>query len=277
MGSIAGLPIGTSTKPEWEITPGEPYPMFIEYLTEKLIKGNNTQTQEQARNEVFRILSQPRQAKAFWGQFKRSVVNVSEQVERDRALGVSNPNTPVWTRERIEPSVEEAATAGQKIMAVNDGDRLKIKGTETRCGQALSQLESKPESPTPDPWTEKSDSEPEPESKPQPSLREMLTARSVKGFCPKGYRSAYKSMPKVSKAEAEAEERARTKPKLNIANMAIAEINEYLTDPILRAQLTPQLMQSNYELITDELGQVIGVELSELQKREKRSRRLESE
>ena len=23
---------------------------------------------------------------------------------RDRALGVSNPNTPVWRRERIEPS-----------------------------------------------------------------------------------------------------------------------------------------------------------------------------
>ena len=115
----AGLPIGTSTKPEWEVEPGVPYPMFIKYLTEKTIKGNNTQTSEQARNEVFRILSQPRQAKAFWGQFKRSVVNVSEQVERDRALGVSNPNTPVWTRERIEPSIEEAAAAGKLITAAN--------------------------------------------------------------------------------------------------------------------------------------------------------------
>ena len=115
----AGLPIGSSTKPEWEVEPGVPYPMFIEYLTEKIIRGNNTQTQEQARNEVFRILSQPRQAKAFWGQFKRSVVNTAEQVERDRALGVSNPNTPVWTRERIEPSVEEAAAAGKLIAAAN--------------------------------------------------------------------------------------------------------------------------------------------------------------
>ena len=43
------------------------------------------------------------------------MVNVAETVKRDRALGVNNPNTPVWTRERIEPSVEEAAAAGQKI------------------------------------------------------------------------------------------------------------------------------------------------------------------
>ena len=101
----AGLPIGTTDKPEWEVEPGVPYPMFIEYLTEKIIRGNNTQTTEQARNEVFRILEKPRQAKAFWGQFKRSVVNVAETVKRDRALGVNNPNTPVWTRERIEPSI----------------------------------------------------------------------------------------------------------------------------------------------------------------------------
>ena len=64
------------------------------------------------------------------------MVNVSQQVERDRALGVSNPNTPVWTRERIEPSIEEAAEAGQKIMAVNGatnlispGEREKGKGS----------------------------------------------------------------------------------------------------------------------------------------------------
>ncbi len=283
---VAGLPIGTSTKPEWEVEPGVPYPMFIEYLTEKIIKGNNTQTVEQARNEVFRILDKPRQAKAFWGQFKRSVVNVSEQVERDRSLGVSNPNTPVWTRERIEPSVEEAAEAGQKIMAVNGGDcgasrrhRQKIEGAKTpqleeKNSAPVSSIPSPQVPPTEDPWSE--------EDKPSLSMREMLEARGVKGFCPKGYRSAYKPMPKVSQAEIEAalkdtashKERQQTKPKTNIATMAIAEINEYLTDPILRAELTPQLMQSNYELITDELGQIIKVKLSELQIRERRSQSL---
>ena len=68
----AGLPIGSSTKPEWEIEPGVPYPMFVEYLTEKIKRGNNTQSNEQARNEVFRILDQPRQATAFWGRSRIS-------------------------------------------------------------------------------------------------------------------------------------------------------------------------------------------------------------
>ena len=254
----AGLPIGASTKPEWEVEPGVPYPMFIEYLTEKIIRGNNTQTQEQARNEVFRILEKPRQAKAFWGQFKRSVVNVSESMMRDRALGVSNPNTPMWARERIEPSIEEAAAAGQKIMAVNGTAQTAIEGAET------PQIESKQESPQPDPWMDKS--EPEPKSEPQLSMRKMLADRGVKGFC--------KPIPEVTQAEIEAEERKRSIPKTNIASMAIAEINDYLSDPILRAQLTPQLMQSNYELITDELGQIIRVKLSELQIREKQSQSL---
>ena len=308
----AGLPIGSSTKPEWEIEPGVPYPMFIEYLTEKIIRGNNTQTPEQARNEVFRILDKPRQAKAFWGQFKRSVVNVSEQVSRDHALGVSNPNTPVWTRERIEPTVEEAAMAGKTIMAVNSDDLTAIESVKTRCGQVLSQLEnaecarrqaleatsrepsgkdsavvSTPPncpnahtstssdksievSPSSDPWkNDEVDVLDEPQ--PKPSMREMLAQRGVKGFC--------KPMPKVSRAEAEAEAKAESEAKqrqqmnhkTHLSQMSVDEINELVKDPIFRAQLTPQLIDSNYELITDYLGQIIGIKLSELQIREKRS------
>ena len=262
---VAGLPIGASTKPEWEVEPGVPYPLFVEYLTEKIIKGNNTQTTEQARNEVFRILDRPRQAKAFWGQFKRSVVSVSEAVERDRALGVSNPNTPVWSRERIEPSVEEAAEAGKKIMAVN--------------GTTQAVIEGKSESPAATPWSE--DDEPQQRSgisagdprisSAQPTMREMLAAREVKGFC--------KAMPTVSREEAEAEAKAESQAlkrqqmnrKTHLNQMSVDEINELVKDPILRAQLTPQLIDSNYELITDEVGQIIAVELSEVQIRERRS------
>ena len=274
---VAGLPIGTSTKPEWEVEPGVPYPMFIEYLTEKLIRGNNTQTQEQARNEVFRILNQPRQAKAFWGQFKRSVVNVSEQVERDRALGVSNPNTPVWSRERIEPSVEEAAAAGQKIMAVNGTAQAVLESSQP------PQLESKDSPPVPNSSTSTSlkkskevpPSDPWSDDRPQPTMREMLAARGVKGFC--------KPMPKVSRAEAEAEAKAESEAvkrqqmnyKTHLNQMSVDEINELLKDPISRTELTPQLIDSNYELITDYLGQIIAVKLSELQIRERRSQSLE--
>ena len=234
----AGLPIGTSTKPEWEIEPGVPYPMFVEYLIEKIKRGDNTQTNEQARNEAFRILNQPQQTTSFWGQFKRSVVNVSEQIERDRTLGVSNPNTPVWTKERVEPSIEEAAAAGDKIMAVNGTAEAAIIAAKT------PQLESLSEPSTTDPWIE--------ESKPQLSMREMLAELKVPGFC--------KQMPQVSKEEVAKEKREQTKPKTNIAQMSVAEINDYLTDPILKKQIMPQLWHSDYELITDELGQIIAVE-----------------
>ena len=253
---IAGTPIGISTMPEWEIEPGVPYPMFVEYLTEKIKKGDNTTSDEQTRNEVFRILSKPRQAKAFWGQFKRSVVNVSEQVERDRALGVSNPSTPVWTRERIEPSVEEAAAAGEKIMAVNDAAITAIKAANNRANLSESS------SPTkflevPDPWLDEEESQPT-ASQPatsQPTMRELLTkvlgARNLKGFV--------KAMPKVSKSEADAEERAEKKPKTHISQMSVAEINDYLADPVLSKQIMPQLWNSDYEFTTNEYGDIIGV------------------
>ncbi|MGB5631879.1 MAG: hypothetical protein WBM86_03745, partial [Waterburya sp.] len=86
-----------------------------------------------------------------------------------------------------------------------------------------------------------------------------------------------------SKAEAEAEalieseaiQRQQMNYKTHLNQMSVDEINELLKDPISRTELTPQLFNSNYELITDYLGQIIGVKLSELQKRERR--RLEGE
>ena len=256
---VAGLPIGTSTKPEWEVEPGVPYPMFIEFLTEKIIKGNNTQTPEQARNEVFRILSQPRQATAFWGQFKRSVVNVSQQVERDRALGVKNPSTPVWTRERIEPSIDEAISAGNKIAAANGDVQAAIDATRINPQLTAEPVNDNHRAPlVSDPWTDSdnngdgnSDGNSDGNTNSQPTLREMLEQRNVRGFV--------KPMPSVSESEVKAETRRELKLKTNISQMSLAEINDYLTDPVLRAQLTPQLMKSDYEFITDYLGQIIGV------------------
>ena len=277
---INNLPIGTSTKPEWEITPGEPYPMFVEYLTEKIKRGDNSTSEEQTRNEVFRILNKPRQAKAFWGQFKRSVVNVARTVERDRALGVSNPNTPVWTRERLEPTISEAAIAGEKIMAVNGNTQFDIAAVktprDTGCIPHPVQLEQSSLSDnsrldrhlidrkeeTSDPWQDEFSSvsdQPHEETatkEPAPTLRELLTqklgSRNLKGFV--------KAMPKVSKSEVEAIDSQKTKTK--ISQMSIAEINDYLSDPILRKQIVPQLWHSSYRLITDELGEVIAVEPS---------------
>lgn len=288
---VAGLPIGTSTKPEWEVEPGIPHPMFIEYLVEKLIKGNNSQTREQAMVTALNIASTPKQAIFFWKECKISLGNALNEAERHRQLGVKALPTPLWTKERPEPTLAEAAIAGTKIQQINSSTQVSIEedamlssyGNISAVRAAKNpQIESQKESPTPDPWKD---------DKPllkdlstelsgtsrivgdtaehKLSMREMLAARKVKGFCPKGYRSAYKAMPKISQAEIEAEERAEIKPKTNIAQMSLVEINDYLKDPILRAQLMPQLWDSDYELITDYLGQIIGVKLSDSQIRAK--------
>ena len=198
-------------------------------------------------------------------QFKRSVVNVSEQVEKDRALGVSNPHTPTWTRERVEPSLEEAATAGAKIMEVNGAAQAAIEASSNPQLEAAgnTELEASPQSnqsevTTPDPWSDESQTDDD--DSPKMSLREMFTLRLGKRN-PKGF---VKKMPQVSQEEVEAEaakeELASRNGKVKINRMTIAEINESLQDPILRKVLTPQLWNSDYALIMDELGEIIGVE-----------------
>jgi hypothetical protein len=259
---VAGLPIGTSTKPEWEVEPGIPHPMFIEYLVEKLIKGNNSQTREQAMVTALNIASTPKQAIFFWKECKISLGNALDEAERHRKLGVKALPTPLWTKERPEPTIQEAEIAGTKIQQINNSTQASLEAAKN------PQIEGKSE-PSTDPWKDERPDAQRSGANPlgQPTMREMLAARKVKGFCPKGYRSAYKAMPKVlkdtaphiSQAEIEKEERAEIKPKTNIATMAIAEINDYLKDPILRKQLMPQLWDSNYELILDYLGQIIGV------------------
>lgn len=111
-----GNAIGTSDKPEWEASPGIPYPMFVEYLAEKCKQAHDSA--EKAQEVAWGILSRPKEVKGYWGQFKRSVMNVSKQVAQDIKLGVSNPNTPVWMRERVEPTIEEALSAGENIKAI---------------------------------------------------------------------------------------------------------------------------------------------------------------
>ena len=261
----AGLPIGSSLQKEWEVQPGVPYPMFLEYLAEKLKGGYDAI--EKAYQGALKILEQPQQAQVFWSQFKRSLINVSEQVEKDRALGVSNPHTPIWTRERVEPSTEEAATAGATIMGVNNAAQAAIEASSNPQLAAArnTQLEASPQSnssevTTPDPWSDESHTDDD--DSPKMSLREMFTLRLGKRN-PKGF---VKKMPQVSQEEVEAEaakeELASRNGKVKINRMTIAEINESLQDPILRKVLTPQLWHSDYALITDELGEIIGVERS---------------
>jgi hypothetical protein len=188
------------------------------------------------------IASSPKQAIFFWKECKISLGNALDEAERHRKLGVKALPTPLWTKERPEPTLAEAAIAGTKIQQINSSTQASLEAAKA------PQIESQKEPPT-DPWQD---------DKPL-TMREMLAKRGVKGFC--------QAMPKVSASEAEAEakkeaealQRQQMNYKTHLNQMSVDEINELVKDPILRAQLMPQLWDSDYELITDYLGQIIGV------------------
>ena len=287
---INGLPIGTSTQQEWEVEPGVAHPMFIEYLAEKLIKGNNSQTREQAIQDALNIVLRPKQAIFFWKECKISLGNALHEAERHRALGVQAVSTPLWTKERPEPTLEEAAIAGIKIQQINsstaDGSGRRtasmhpglrtaknaIEATQNRQTDGSNgQIEPSPHlSPNTsielDPWLD----EDKPPQKPtsavlgetpmsnsfkKPRISDFASEDFKRRFC-KGYGQKNKS--KSTKRSPQPDE-CRRQP-LKIEDMSLAEINKALLDPILLAELTPQLMLSDYELITDEVGRIISVE-----------------
>jgi hypothetical protein len=108
-----GDPIGFSTKQEWEVEPGVVYPMFVEYLAETIKDAHDGI--EKARLAALKILDAPQKAKGYWEMFKRVFVRVGDNVKSQLKLGVSTPNTPVWMRERVEPTLEEMKDAAKVI------------------------------------------------------------------------------------------------------------------------------------------------------------------
>ena len=94
------------------------------------------------------------------------------------------------------------------------------------------------------------------------SLR--LGSRNLKGFV--------KQMPKVSQDEAEAEAKAKTEAfnrqrmnrKTHIDRMSVREINQLLADPIMRRELTPQIIiNDKFEVVTDNLGEILAVKINQ--------------
>ena len=253
---VNGLPIGTSTQQEWEVEPGVPHPMFIEYLAEKLIKGNNTQTREQAVANALNIVRSPQQAIFFWKEFKISLDNALHEAERHRQLGVKALSTPLWTKERPEPTIEEAAIAGTKIALINSSTKAVLEAAQNRQIEGSTrQIEpsihlSSNTSQELDPWLD--------EEKPKKSKLSDYASEKVKALLSKG--SAKKPQSKSESVKKYAQPDEWRRQPLKISEMKLAEINKALIDPILRGELTPQLMLSDYELITDEMGRIISVE-----------------
>ncbi|NJO96038.1 MAG: hypothetical protein HC764_08400 [Pleurocapsa sp. CRU_1_2] len=253
------MPIGTSTQQEWEVEPGIPYPMFIEYLTEKLIKGNNSQTREQAIKDALDIASSPKQAIFFWKECKISLGNAVFEAERHRALGVQALPTPLWTKERPEPTLEEAAVAGTKIALINSSTKAVIEATKNRQLEGSTRsIEPDTHSPenTPtesDPWLD----EDQPMKKPSKPRISDYAGEKFKRFLNQGFG---KSSKDKSAQRHDQPDQWRRQP-LRVEEMSLTEINKALSDPILRDELTPQLIfNSSYELIKDELGKIIRID-----------------
>lgn len=271
---VNGLPIGTSTQQEWEVEPGVAHPMFVEYLAEKLIKGNNSQTREQAIANALDIVSSPKQAIFFWKECKISLGNALHEAERHRALGVQALPTPLWTKERPEPTLEEAAIAGTKIALINSSTENAIEAAQNRqiegsTGQiepsthntSNTSLES-------DPWLDEV-------KPPQKRTSAVLGVSPISNSFKKPRISDFASedfkrkmgLGEAEQTESKSESKKRyaqpdewRRQPLRIEEMNFAEINKALLDPILRDELTPQLMLSDYELITDEMGRILRIE-----------------
>ena len=230
---VAGRPIGSSTRQEWQMSDGSPHPDFIEYLAEKLIRGNNTQTREIAISEALRIAKDPEAARFFWKECKVSLVNAKARTERERALGVSNPVTPTWTHERVEPTIEEAAAASMEIKGIdqqataaieaarspqaqlNSGDKL-MTGSADKAEDMVVESTA-----TADPWLSEKPQR-------QKSIRETVAEA----------RGGIDRIPKVIRPQKVRGRRVDASSKLDLKDLNLAQIDKALADPVLNADLT---------------------------------------
>jgi hypothetical protein len=78
------------------------------------------------------IASTPKQAIFFWKECKISLGNALDEAERHRKLGVKALPTPLWTKERPEPTLAEAAIAGTKITLINNSTQASLEASKNR-------------------------------------------------------------------------------------------------------------------------------------------------
>ncbi|HEY9650480.1 MAG TPA: hypothetical protein V6C95_07445, partial [Coleofasciculaceae cyanobacterium] len=104
-----GEKVGTCEKQEWEIAPGRPYDNFVTYLRRQL--QPNYATPEQATQAAFKSIADVNQARIFWNDYKNHLINLEQEWEKQKALGVTTPYIPAEVLPQKEVSVEQAAAA----------------------------------------------------------------------------------------------------------------------------------------------------------------------
>ena len=104
-----GEPVGMCEKQEWEVAPGQPYEGFVSYLKTRLKEAE--MTSEQAIVATYRQLSNTNKAKSLWEAFKRRIVNLGEDREKQQQLGVQSAYLPPELMPERKVSLEQAAGA----------------------------------------------------------------------------------------------------------------------------------------------------------------------
>jgi len=104
-----GQQVGSCEKQEWEVAPGQPYEEFVSYLAKNLKK--NEMTDEQAIVAAHQQLKNVNVARTLWESCKRYIVNLGEDCQRQKQLGVKNAYLPPSLLPQRKVSLEQAAGA----------------------------------------------------------------------------------------------------------------------------------------------------------------------
>lgn len=106
----AGRPLGSTHQKEWEITPGVPFPIVVQFLEQDFLARPGT-TKEEAAREAGRVIKNPTQMTRVWQAIKSRIVLRSREWEKQKALGVQTPYVDPGFIEQPSVSREEAAIA----------------------------------------------------------------------------------------------------------------------------------------------------------------------
>jgi len=109
-----GSAIGTHETQEWEAVPGQPYPYFLEWLTEQF--RCNEYSQAQALQQANWICSNPQHAQPHWEKFKLTLQREAEESSKCQQSGITYVS-PAWMQ---QPQVtqQEAITAVEQIQQI---------------------------------------------------------------------------------------------------------------------------------------------------------------
>jgi hypothetical protein len=142
-----GQQVGSCEKQEWEIAPGQPYEGFVSHLAKNLKKIE--MTDEQAIVAAHQQLKNVNVARTLWESCKRYIVNIGEDWERQKQLGVKNAYLPPSLLPQRKVSLEQVGSAIASLQSGCAQLQLAESAELTSAAAELEPAEQKPADPEP--------------------------------------------------------------------------------------------------------------------------------